>query len=45
MARDRGFSVVIVGAGFGRPAYMTQYAERLRVLDPDEFEFSPPPAA
>jgi cation diffusion facilitator CzcD-associated flavoprotein CzcO len=24
------------------PGYMTQYAERLRVLDPDEFEFAPP---
>jgi len=27
------------------PGYMTQYAERLRVLDPGEFEFAPPPAA
>ncbi len=24
------------------PGYMTQYGERLRVLDPDEFEFAPP---
>jgi cation diffusion facilitator CzcD-associated flavoprotein CzcO len=27
------------------PGYMTQYAERLRVLDPREYEFAPPPAA
>jgi len=27
------------------PGYMTQYAERLRVLDPDEYEFAPPSAA
>jgi cation diffusion facilitator CzcD-associated flavoprotein CzcO len=27
------------------PGYMTQYADRLRVLDPDEYEFAPPSAA
>jgi hypothetical protein len=27
------------------PWYMTQYAERLRVLDPAEYEFAPSPAA
>jgi cation diffusion facilitator CzcD-associated flavoprotein CzcO len=25
-----------------RPGYMTPYAERLRVLDPREYEFAPP---
>ena len=27
------------------PGYMTQYAERLRVLDPREYEFAPPVGA
>ena len=27
------------------PGYMTEYAERLRVLDPGEFEFAPPVGA